>query len=264
MIIDFHTHIFPDKIAEHAMRVLSNDTGVPYDAPATAESLLWTMDMCGIDRAVVLNIATKESQHASVLKFAKEVDSERLISFSSVMPESVSALEYVWYVSDEGLKGLKFHPALQRFYPDDEKYFPVYDLARALNLIVVFHTGWDPSYPDELQASPESIVAVAENFPGLRIVAAHLGGLRMASDVLEKTAGKAEIYLDTAYCADPWLDRSLFRDIIRKHGASKILFGSDYPWHLPSKEIELIRSLDISEEEKSLILGENAASLLML
>ena len=138
MIIDFHTHIFPDKIAEHAMRVLSNDTGVPYDAPATAESLLWTMDMCGIDRAVVLNIATKESQHASVLKFAKEVDSERLISFSSVMPESVSALEYVWYVSDEGLKGLKFHPALQRFYPDDEKYFPVYDLARALNLIVVF------------------------------------------------------------------------------------------------------------------------------
>lgn len=80
------------------------------------------------------------------------------------MPESVSALEYVWYVSDEGLKGLKFHPALQRFYPDDEKYFPVYDLARALNLIVVFHTGWDPSYPDELQASPESIVAVAENF----------------------------------------------------------------------------------------------------
>lgn len=75
---------------------------------------------------------------------------------------------------------------------------------------------------------------------------------------MEKTAGKAEIYLDTAYCANPWLDRSLFRDIIRKHGASKILFGSDYPWHLPSKEIELIRSLDISEEEKSLILGENA------
>ena len=145
-----------------------------------------------------------------------------------------------------------------------EKYFPVYDLARALNLIVVFHTGWDPSYPDELQASPESIVAVAENFPGLRIVAAHLGGLRMARDVLEKTAGKAEIYLDTAYCADPWRDRSLCRHIIRKHGASKILFGSDYPWHLPSKEIELIRSLDISEEEKSLILGENAASLLML
>lgn len=262
MIIDFHTHVFPDDFADHAMSVLSENAGVSYDASAKADSLLSVMDSCGIDKSVVLHVVTKESQHSNVLKFAKEIDSERLISFSSVMPDSVHALEYIWYASDEGLRGLKFHPALQRMRPDDEKYFPIYDLARALNLIVTFHAGWDPSYPDEVMASPESIVTVAKNFPGLRIVAAHLGGLRLARDVFDNAAGKADIYMDTAYCDDAWLDKGLMTDIIRKHGADRILFGSDYPWHLPSREMGLVRSLDISENEKSMILGGNAERLL--
>ncbi len=84
----------------------------------------------------------------------------------------------------------------------------------------------------------------------------------MADEVLEAVAGQADIYMDTAYCAEPWLDRGMMKEIIRKHGADKILFGSDYPWHMPSQEISLIRSLDISEEEKEMILGGNAGRLL--
>ena len=262
MIIDFHTHIFPDGFADRAMTVLSKNAQVGYSAPATLNGLISTMDECGVDRSVVLNIVTKESQHENVLRFARETDSERVISFGSVLPSSVYALEYVWKISDEELRGIKFHPALQRIYPDDEKYFPIYDLARALNLIVVFHVGFDPSFPGELNASPESMVKIARNFPGLRIVAAHLGGLKMAEDVLEAVAGQADIYMDTAYCAEPWLDKGLLKEIIRTHGSERILFGSDYPWHLPSQEISLIRSLDISEEEKEMILGENARRLL--
>ena len=262
MIIDFHTHIFPDGFADRAMSVLSGNGNVGYAAPATLDGLVSAMDECGVDRSVVLNVVTKESQHENVLRFAKETDSERVIAFGSVLPSSVCALEYVWKISDEELKGIKFHPALQRIYADDEAYFPMYDLARALNLIAVFHVGFDYSFPDELNASPESMIKIAKNFPGLRIVAAHLGGLKMAREVLDAAAGQADIYMDTAYCADPWLDRGLMKEIIKKHGAERILFGSDYPWHLPSQEISLIRSLDISEEEKDLILGQNAARLL--
>ncbi|MCC8177524.1 MAG: amidohydrolase family protein, partial [Cloacibacillus sp.] len=69
---------------------------------------------------------------------------------------------------------------------------------------------------------------------------------------------------DTAYAADPWLDKEMYRDLIRRPGEERILFGSDYPWHLPSMEIRLINSLDIGEEEKKMILGENAAKLLGL
>jgi predicted TIM-barrel fold metal-dependent hydrolase len=262
MIIDFHTHIFPDGLADRAMSVLSGNGNVGYAAPATLNGLISTMDECGVERSVVLNVVTKESQHENVLRFAKETNSDRVIAFGSVLPGSVYALEYVWKISDEGLKGIKFHPALQRKYADDEQYFPIYDLARALNLIVVFHVGFDYSFPGELNASPESMVKIARNFPGLRIVAAHLGGLKMAEDVLEAVAKKADIYMDTAYCADPWLDKGLLKEIIRKHGAERILFGSDYPWHLPSQEISLIRSLDISEDEKQMILGGNAERLL--
>jgi len=264
MIIDFHTHVFPDKFADHAMNTLAENADITYAASATLQGLVEVMDRCGIDRAVALNIATKETQHENVLGFAKKINSERIISFGSVMPGSVYALEYVWKISDEGLKGIKLHPALQRIYPDDKEFFPIYDLARALNLIITFHVGFDPTYPDELMASPESMITIAKNFPGLKIVAAHMGGLKMARDVLDNVAGKADIYMDTAYCSEGWIDKNLFRDIIRRHGAERVLFGSDYPWHLPSWGIKLIRSLDIAEEEKNMILGENASRLLGL
>ena len=264
MIIDFHTHIFPDNFACRAMETLSRRAGIPYAAPAVADALLSAMDEAGVDRSVVLHVVTKEAQHENVLRFAAEVCSDRLISFGSVLPTSVRALEYVWKISDEGLKGIKLHPALQRFRPDDRKFFPIYDLARALNLILTFHVGFDPSYPEEMQARPDAIANVARNFPGLRIVAAHLGGLRMADDVLDSLAGSADIYMDTAYCAGSWLDKGRFRDIVRKHGANRVLFGSDYPWHLPKDEICAVRGLDISEEEKTMILGGNAAQLLGL
>ena len=262
MIIDFHTHIFPDEIAVSAMEKLSDGIGVKNAAPATLGSLCANMDACGVDRSVVLHVVTKESQHENILRYAKSVDSERIISFGSVLPSSERALEYVWKISDEGLKGMKLHPALQRFDLGDEKYFPIFDLARACGLIVTIHMGFDPSYPNEMNSPPAALVRITKNFPGLKVVAAHLGGLRMARDVLSTLSGKTGIYMDTAYCANPWLDAGLFKDIIRAHGADKILFGSDYPWHLPQQEAELIRSLDISDEEKRLILGENARHLL--
>lgn len=263
MIIDFHTHIFPDALADRAMKTLSVSTEQSYRGKPTRSGLIKTMDECGVDKSVVLNVVTKEKQHEDVLRFAESVNSDRLISFGSVLPSSELALEYTWKISDSGLLGMKLHPALQRICADDKSYFPIYDLARALNFIVVFHTGYDYTYPDELNASPQSMVNISRNFPGLRIVAAHMGGLRMAHDVMEHTAG-TEIYFDTAYCADPWMDSGMFCDLIKKHGASRILFGSDYPWHTPDMEIAMIRQADISEEEKEMILGGNAARLLGL
>lgn len=246
------------------MERLQRQGSVTACAPAALKSLVGAMDECGVDKSVVLHVVTKETQHKDVLSYAKEIDSERLISFGSVMPGSEYALEYVWKISDEGLKGIKLHPPLQRIDADDKRLFPVYDLARALNLVVLFHAGWDVTYRDEMRGSVDMTINILKNFPGLKLVAAHMGGLRLARDVLERLAGKHELYLDTAYAADPWLDKGLFRDIIRRHGAERILFGSDYPWHIPSMEIELIKSLDISEEEKSMILGGNAARLLGL
>lgn len=264
MIIDFHTHIFPDGLARRATGALEKSGCVKSEGTATKDAILRAMDECGVDASVVLNVATNESQHENILRFAKSIDSKRLISFGSVMQGSVHALEYIWKTSDEGLRGLKFHPALQRARPSDKRFFPLYDLARALNLIVTFHAGWDFSYPDEILATPEALLEVVKNFPGLRVVAAHMGGIKCSESVLSLLAERKDIYFDTAYCASKWISKEMMERIIRKHGAERILFGSDYPWHRPSREMDLIRSLDISDEDKALILGGNAERLLNL
>ena len=89
-----------------------------------------------------------------------------------------------------------------------------------------------------------------------------MGGLHIQNEVMEQLAGKADLYFDTAYTADPWMDKATMEKMIRLHGADKILFGSDFPWHLPLHELEFIDSLGISAEEKELITGGNARRLL--
>ncbi|WP_158095969.1 amidohydrolase family protein [Cloacibacillus sp. An23] len=262
MIIDFHTHVFPNTLAHPAMLKLHEQSRVPYESEAKVEDLLSAMKEAGVDKSVLLHIATKESQHQHVLEFAKETNSEKLISFGSVMPGSVSALEYVWKISDEGLKGVKLHTPLQRIDADDERIFPVYDLIRALNLILVFHAGWDATYRDEMRCSPQMLLNILKNFPGIKIIAAHMGGLHMQNEVMEYLAGKADLYFDTAYTADPWIDRPTMEKMIRMHGAERVLFGSDFPWHKPLHELEFVDSLGLSSEEKELILGGNARRLL--
>lgn len=262
MIIDFHTHVFPDKLAHPAMLKLHEQSGIPYSSEAAVSDLRAAMTSAGVDRSVLLHIATKENQHKHVLEFAKETDKDPFISFGSVVPGSETALEYIWRISDEGLKGVKFHPALQRTDADLESAMPMYDLIRALNLIVVFHAGWDATYRDEERCSPRMLLHILKNFPGIKIVAAHMGGLHIHDEVIEQLAGKADLYFDTAYTADPWIDKPTMEKMIRMHGADKILFGSDFPWHLPLHELEFIESLDISAEEKELITGGNARRLL--
>ena len=244
------------------MLKLHEQSGVPYSSEAAVSDLHAAMKSAGIDRSVLLHIATKESQHRHVLEFAKETDKDPFISFGSVVPGSETALEYIWRISDEGLRGVKFHPALQRADADLESAMPMYDLIRALNLVVVFHAGWDATYRDEERCSPRMLLHILKNFPGIKMVAAHMGGMCLQNEVMELLAGKADLYFDTAYAADPWIDKPTVEKIIRTHGADKILFGSDFPWHLPSQEIELIDSLNISSEEKELILGGNAQRLL--
>lgn len=254
--------MFPDKLAHPAMLKLHEQSGVPYSSEAAVSDLRAAMKSAGIDRSVLLHIATKESQHRHVLEFAKETDKDPFISFGSVVPGSETALEYIWRISDEGLRGVKFHPALQRVDADLESAMPMYDLIRALNLVVVFHAGWDATYRDEERCSPRMLLHILKNFPGIKIVAAHMGGLHIQNEVMEQLAGKADLYFDTAYTADPWMDRATMEKMIRMHGADKILFGSDFPWHLPLHELEFIDSLGISAEEKELITGGNARRLL--
>lgn len=261
MIIDFHTHCFPEKIAERAIASLSHAAGglVPH-TNGTPESLIKLMDEVGVSKSVVLGIATNEKQMQNVNNFAKELSSDRLIGFGSVHPDSENVFEELERIKSLGLKGVKFHPEYQSFYVDDIKMKQIYEKIASLGLITVFHAGLDLGYAPPYHCTPDRMARAIDWFDGSPVIAAHFGGYGFTEEVIDTLCG-LPIYMDTAF-AYASIPRESAAEIIRKHGADKILFASDCPWHSPALEIRFIESLDLSEEEKQLIYYKNAERLL--
>ncbi|MEG2426499.1 MAG: amidohydrolase family protein [Oscillospiraceae bacterium] len=264
LVIDFHTHAFPEKIAKTALTRLAARCGnaIPYH-DGTTQSLVENIQQSECDKAVVLNIATNPKQQSNVNDFAISLLSNPcLIPFGSVHPDSEDAMSELCRLKAAGIKGIKFHPDYQNFYIDDEKIFPIYEKAAELGLVTVFHAGVDIGIPNPIHCTPDRLLKVLPVFGGSPVVAAHMGGYLLWKEVLEKLAG-SEIYIDTSYsfCRIPptWATQ-----IIKKHGADKILFGSDMPWSSTKNEMSFIKSLELSDEEKELIFYKNAARLLKI
>ena len=261
---DFHTHAFTDALAERAVSGLSDTSGITPATNGTVAGLRRKMAENGIDRALLLPVATKPSQQTTINNWATEIMGDGLYCCGTVHPDAEDAVHEAERIKSLGLCGVKFHSEYQKFAPDEERMFPVYEKIAELGLIAVFHGGWDPYSEDVIRATPQSFAALAEAFPHLTIVAAHLGGLGMWDDVERYTAGKYEnLWFDVGVISRYIEDEQLLR-IIRKQGADKVLFGSDCPWDDPANEIAMINRLPLTEKEKELIFRENAERLLKL
>jgi hypothetical protein len=261
---DFHTHAFTDALAERAVSGLSDTSGITPATDGTVAGLRRKMAENGIDRALLLPVATKPSQQTTINNWAAEIMGDGLYCCGTVHPDAEDAVQEAERIKSLGLYGVKFHSEYQKFAPDEERMFPVYEKIAELDFIAVFHGGWDPYSDDVIRATPQSFAALAEAFPHLTIVAAHLGGLGMWDDVERYTAGKYEnLWFDVGVISRYIEDDQLLR-IIRKQGADKVLFGSDCPWDDPANEIAMINRLPLTEKEKELIFHENAERLLKL
>ncbi len=261
MIIDFHTHCFPDRIAEKAMNSLSHTSGlIPY-TDGTVQGLKDLMKENGVDVSVVQSIATNAHQQSSVNDFAAFIASDSIVPFGSVYPDAENVLEELERIHSLGLKGVKFHPEYQDFYVDDEKMKPIYKKISQLGLITLFHAGEDYGYMPPYHATPKRLKN-ALKWLDAPVVAAHWGSQGMGQETLELLCG-LDIYFDTAfgYASTP---KPIQQAILEKHGADKILFASDCPWHAPSMDLFQLRSLELSESELESILCGNAKTLLGL
>lgn len=264
MIIDFHTHCFPDKIASKAMEQLRLRSGItkPFH-DGSVDGLMKLQKRDGVDCSVVLNIATNPRQQTAVNDFAISLkDVEGIIPFGSVHPDSPDALRELERIKENGLKGVKLHPDYQGFFIDDEKMFPIYEKIGELGLITVLHSGFDIGYPEPVHCTPKALSTVLKYFGGAPVVAAHFGGLCARPETLEHLAGK-DVYLDTAYCYGMLTPRKA-KELIDVHGADKILLGSDAPWNSPEQDIELVKCFGLTEGEEKAVLGGNAQRLLDL
>lgn len=264
MYIDFHIHAFDEKVAERAMAKLSECASLTPFTDGTILDTIRTFDECGVDKGVLLPIATKPSQQTMLNDWSKSQESDRIIPFGSVHPDADDAIDELIRIKKLGLKGIKLHPDYQNFVIDDERLFPIYQKCAELDLPIVFHAGFDTVSPDFVHAVPEHSARAFKAVPNMTMILAHLGGYLHSDEVEEHLVGlKGNLYFDTAFTAGNISDEQCER-IIKNHGADRILFASDCPWHKCNFEIDMINRLNLTDDEKQMIFYKNAVKLLKL
>lgn len=272
MLIDCHTHIFPDALAPRALDKLVEKGGhaIAPVGTGTAAGLLAHMRRAGLDRAVVCPIATSPAHFDGILAEALAIrDGQRgtdaarhLIPFASVHPADGQRLARLKHVADNGICGIKLHPYYQPCVLDAPEMLEYFRCCRDLGLVVQCHCGFDIGFPPDPTCGPERVARVIREVPGLRFIAAHLGGWRLWNASLDFLLGQ-DIYLDTALLKEDFGAAAPNR-ILREHPAERLLFATDWPWLGFEDGIAFIRALGRSPAEEAAILGGNAAALLNL
>ncbi len=262
MIIDFHTHAFPDFLAPKAMSILTHIGDGKLEAchDGTISGLVKNMDDWGIDYSVLAPIVTKASQTISLNEWAANINNKRIIPLGSMFPHTEDYKKDIDYIADLGLHGIKLHTEYQNFHLLDSTMMKAYEYALKKGLLLLFHAGEDDGMPPPYKSSPEKFAKLADEFAGERIVIAHLGSYKQWDEVYDLLAGK-DVYFDTAmgFCKFPV---EKFEKIVRKHGAEKILFASDAPWSCANEELKALYETSLTLDEKALIAGKNAQKLL--
>ena len=287
MIIDFHTHTFPEKIAERAVASLRSKSHTVSFSDGTAGGLEARDDKAGIDLAVILPVATNPEQVAHVNDKAAALNEEqagrkaqKLLSFACIHPAMEDAAWELRRMKKLGFKGIKIHPVYQETSIDSLPFLKILDTCADQGLIAVTHGGWDIGFPGVRHCMPDQIRRAARTVDPegktLRLVVAHMGGWRCWEEVPELLADTS-VYLDTSFSTGRFyplndgyydgtdvsmLDTDGFMELYRAFGPERILFGTDNPWSDASESLEFIRSLPLTEDEKDMILGKAAEKLL--
>ncbi len=263
MIIDFHTHCFPENIAKHAISSLQSSGNTQSFANGTLSDLLSTAHTANIDISVIQPIAVKPQNTPTINSFAYQNNNiGGVISFGSVHPlyeDYKSELEKI--KNEYKLKGIKIHPDFMGIDLDDPKMVEMLSYAVKLNLIITIHSGLDISFPLHQRSTPKMLYDILPQLKGAKIVMAHSGGFMYSEDVLKYLVDKDEVYIDTSYSLG-YMDDDLLRKIYYSINPEHILFGTDSPWTDRADAVQKINSFGFSDDLKDKIFYKNAMKLL--
>jgi len=258
--IDFHTHAFPDSLAERAISSLAEGADWQPEGDGTVAGLLQIMARVGVARSVLASVATKPEQLQPIIRWSLQIGSERIEPFASIHPDSPDVAADVAAVKAAGLKGVKLHPMYQSFKVDEPRLFPLYEALDASGLIVLFHAGYDIAFDDDDSADPERFVTVVDRFPGLQIVLAHMGGWRTYDSFIQHLLGR-DVYIDTAFSAN-FCKEAHLQTLLTQHSTDRILFASDSPWGNMQQHVDYVNAFPVSDAVKEKIFHGNAERLL--
>lgn len=263
MIIDMHTHIFPEKIAERTLDTLAKTFHSSPFTKGTANGLIESASKANIDLSVILPVVTKPTQFESITRFAEQFRSKPLYSFGGIHPASEKYKEELRFLKEQGFIGIKLHPDYQGMYFNDIRMKRVIDYASELDFIIVTHAGFDPLSPDDIHCTPQMAREVIHEVQPEKLVLAHMGGGVTLLDEVEENIIGENVYLDTAYVLRKIPQERLLK-MFEQHSYEKILFATDSPWSDQKDDADYLRRLPVTEDQREKIAWENAANLLRL
>jgi predicted TIM-barrel fold metal-dependent hydrolase len=241
------------------------------------DEMLAEFDQANVEKIVLLGWDAETTTHLpktpnAYIQKLVNAHSERFIGFAGVDPhkgtEAVNELSLA--INDLGLKGLKLHPVVQKFFPNDPKYYPLYDKAQELNVPILFHTGmaaWGAGLPGGAgfklkYADPMFLDDIAADFPDLTIIGAH-PSWPWQDEMLAVAMHKPNVYMDLSGWSPKYFPPVLIQ-YLKGPLRDKFLFGTDYPFIKPGRWMEDFLRLDLSAEIREKVLAGNAKRALRL
>lgn len=282
MIIDFHTHTFPSEISSKVLAKLSRLSHTEYFTDGSINGLLTSMNEASVTYSVNLPVMTDIGQvekiNSSLISDRENLREQGIITFGGMHPDYPDYKKELLRLKQNGILGVKVHPAYQNTSLDDIRMMRIIDYASELGLIMITHAGIDIGINDKNYASVKQILKVIDELHPEKFVLAHMGNWGCWEEVEHNLAG-APVWFDTAFSIGmitpnkentgiPYLHDNLSKEafvrLVRKHGIEKILFATDSPWESQKSYIERIQDMPLTEKEKQHIFSDNAAQLLLL
>jgi predicted TIM-barrel fold metal-dependent hydrolase len=196
-------------------------------------------------------------------------ESDTMIPFASIDPHrgAEAAATARRLIDEFDVRGFKFHPSLQHFFPDDRMAYPLYEVIAEHGLPALFHTGQTAVGQGQRggggillkYSNPIHLDEVAADFPDMPIIMAH-PSVPWQDEALSVAVHKPQVYIDLSGWSPKYFPPQLVRyaNTLLK---DKVLFGTDYPALTPERWLADFDTLDIKPEVKPLILKDNAARL---
>ena len=258
-VIDFHTHIYPDKISLKAVKSVGDFYNIEMSGgDGTSKCLIDQGKQAGIDNFVVHSVAV-DGNHVETINnyIASECNNHsEFYGFGTMHAEYRNKLQEIDRICELGLRGVKIHPDTQLFNMDDERMFEVYDYLGEKNMPLLIHCG-DYRYTF---SHPERLCNILDRFPKLTVVGAHFGGWSVWDLAVEYLKDK-NCYLDTS-SSFAMIGLKRAKELIRIYGAERMVFGTDYPMWNVGHEFNNFMKIGLRDKENELILYKNALRLL--
>ena len=261
-IVDSHCHIYPDKIAERAVKGIGDFYDIPMSNGGTVADMVKSEREAGVTHCIVFSVATKVAQVESINNFiASEVEKSDgfMTGLGTLHPDSPDMKADIEHLLSLGLKGVKLHPDIQGFKIDDYRCLKIYELCEKYGIPVLLHTG-DNRYDF---SNPNRVKPILETYTDLTVIGAHLGGWSIWDKAVDELKDYKNFYVDCSSSLYA-ISSEKATEVIRAYGAERTMFATDYPMWSPKSELERFYALGLTKEEQEQILWKTAADLFRL